>query len=271
MEYVSLRGEKVPSLGMGTWLLEGDDCRSAVPIALDLGYRHIDTAQIYGNESEIGAALAASLIAREELFLTTKVWNDRHAADQVVASTEESLAKLRTDYVDLLLIHWPVELERLEETLDAMMGLQEREVVRHIGVSNFTRPQFERAAKAAPVVCNQVEYHPLLDQRELVAAAGDADAILTAYSPLARGKVLEERTLQRIGEAHGKSPAQVALRWLLHQEGVMVVPKATTEAHLAANLDVFDFSLTDEQRAEIDGLARGERLISPDWAPNWEE
>lgn len=271
MEYVSLRGEKVPSLGMGTWLLEGEDCRSAVPIALELGYRHIDTAQIYGNEAEIGDVLAASSIDRAELFLTTKVWNDRHAADEVVASTEESLARLRTDYVDLLLIHWPVELERLEETLEAMVGLQERELVRHIGVSNFTRAQFEQAAQAAPVVCNQVEYHPLLDQRDLVAAATKADAVLTAYSPLARGKVMAEPTLQRIGEAHGKTPAQVTLRWLLDQEGVMVVPKATSEAHLAANLDVFDFSLSDDERADIDGVARGERLISPGWAPNWEE
>ena len=271
MEYVSVGGTKVPALGMGTWLLEGQDCRGAVPIALDLGYRHIDTAQIYGNEAEIGAALETADVPREDIFLTTKVWNDRHAGDEVVASTEESLQRLRTAYVDLLLIHWPVELERLEETLEAMVGLQERELVRHIGVSNFTLPQFQRAATAAPVVCNQVEYHPFLDQASLVAAAREHGAVLTAYSPLARGKVVSDETLQRIGETHGKSSAQVALRWLLDQDDVMVVPKATSEKHLSANLDVFDFSLTDEQRSQIDSLARGERLIDPGWAPDWEE
>jgi 2,5-diketo-D-gluconate reductase B len=189
----------------------------------------------------------------------------------VVASTQESLRRLRTDYVDLLLIHWPVELERLDETLEAMVELQDRELVRHVGVSNFTLSQFRRAARAAPVVCNQVEYHPFLDQRALADAAREAGAVLTAYSPLARGKVLSDSTLQGIAAAHDKTAAQVTLRWLLDQEGVMVVPKATSRAHLAANLDVFDFHLTDEQRAEIDGLARGERLISPGWAPDWEE
>jgi 2,5-diketo-D-gluconate reductase B len=271
MEYVDVRGEPVPSLGMGTWLLEGDDCSAAVPAALEAGYRHIDTAQIYGNEAEIGAALAESSIGREELFLTTKIWNDQHAADRVAASTQDSLRRLRTDYVDLLLIHWPVELERLTETLEAMVGLQERELVRHIGVSNFTQSQLARAVEAAPVACIQVEYHPFLDQRPLVAAAAQAGVALTAYSPLARGKVLSDATLQCIGEEHGKTAAQVALRWLLDQKGVMVVPKATSVEHLVANLDVFDFSLTADERAQIDGLARGERLISPGWAPNWEE
>jgi 2,5-diketo-D-gluconate reductase B len=271
MEYVDVRGEPVPCLGMGTWLLEGDDCSAAVPAALEAGYRHIDTAQIYGNEAEIGAALAESSVSREELFLTTKIWNDQHAADRVVASTEDSLRRLRTDYVDLLLIHWPVELERLAETLDAMVGLQQRELVRHIGVSNFTQSQLARAVQAAPVACIQVEYHPFLDQRPLVAAAARAGVALTAYSPLARGKVLSDVTLQRIGEEHGKTAAQVALRWLLDQAGVMVVPKATSAEHLGANIDVFDFSLTEDQRAQIDSLARGERLISPGWAPNWEE
>ena len=271
MEYVSLRGEKVPAVGLGTWLLEGDDCRRAVPTALDLGYRHIDTAQIYGNESEIGAALAEHPIGREELFLTTKLWNDQHAAADVAASTEASLGRLRTEYLDLLLIHWPVELERLSETLEAMTRLQERGLVRHIGVSNFTDSQFRRSAELAPIACNQVEYHPFLDQRPLVETVREADAVLTAYSPLARGRIFSDATLRRIAEEHGKGPAQVALRWLLDQEGVLVVPKATSSEHLAANLDIFDFSLTADERAEIDGLARGERLISPGWAPNWEE
>ena len=270
MEYVSLRGSKVPALGLGTWLLEGRDCSAAVPIALELGYRHIDTAQIYGNEAEIGRALAEATLEREELFLTTKIWNDNHAADKVVSSTEESLGRLRTEYVDLLLIHWPVEFERVGETLEAMFGLQQRGLTRAIGVSNFTLEQFQRAAELAPVACNQVEYHPFLDQRHLRDAVQEADAVLTAYSPLARGGVLDDETLTVIGRRHNKTAAQVTLRWLLDQE-ILVVPKATGRTHLAANLDVFDFILSPDERSRIDQLARGERLLTPPFAPDWED
>ena len=214
MEYLSLRETKVPALGLGTWQLEGEDCRSAVPLALDLGYRHIDTAQLYGNEAEIGEAIAAASVDPDELFVTTKVWNDHRASDEVV--------------------------------------------------------QFRTAAELAPIACNQVEHHPFLDQSKVRQAAADAGAVLTAYSPLARGGVFDDETLRSIGEAHGKSAAQVALRWLLDQQ-VLVVPKATSRQHLAANLDVFDFELTPADRTLIDGLARGERLIKPAFAPNWED
>lgn len=270
MEYVSLHGTKVPALGLGTWLLEGDDCRRAVPQALDLGYRHIDTAQIYGNEDVIGAALSAAPLDRGELFLTTKVWNDHRAADAVVRSVEDSLRRLQTDFVDLLLIHWPVEFARIDETLEGLTRAQERGLTRLIGVSNFTLSQFRCAAATAPIACNQVEYHPFLDQSELRDAARDADAVLTAYSPLARGGVMSDETLRGIGEAHGKTPAQIALRWLLDQD-LLVVPKATRAEHLASNLDVFDFALSADERTRIDGLARGERLVEPPFAPDWEE
>lgn len=270
MEYVSLRGSKVPALGLGTWQLEGQECRSAVEAALDLGYRHIDTAQLYGNEGEIGQVLAASGVDRDSLFLTTKIGNRNHAAADVQRSTEESLRLLQVEYVDLLLIHWPVEFDRLGETLDTMTVLQERGLVRDIGVSNFNRSQFRAAAALAPVVTNQVEYHPFLDQTDLRDLAREADAVLTAYSPLARGGVFSEDTLTTIGEAHGgKSAAQVALRWLLDQE-LLVVPKATGRDHLAANLAVFDFDLSADERSAIDGLARDERLIDPPFAPPWE-
>ena len=270
MEYVSLRGAKVPALGLGTWLLEGKDCREAVPVALDLGYRHIDTAQAYGNEAEIGEALQSAAVDRDEIFLTTKIWNDRHAPADVERSTQESLAALKTDYVDLLLIHWPVEFDRVAETLDAMVRLLERGLTRAIGVSNFTLSQFRTAASLAPVACNQVEYHPFLDQRPLRDAAREVDAVVTAYSPLARGAVFDDETLSGIGKAHGKSAAQAALRWLLDQD-VLVVPKATGRQHLADNLAVFDFVLTAAERAAIDDLARGERLIDPPFAPQWED
>jgi 2,5-diketo-D-gluconate reductase B len=269
MEYVSLRGNKVPALGLGTWLLEGQDCREAVPAALDLGYRHIDTAQMYGNESLIGQALAGASVDRGEVFITTKLNNHNHAADAVMSSTEQSLRDLQTDYVDLLLVHWPVEFDRIGETLEAMTGLLDRGLVRAIGVSNFTPSQFQRAVELAPVLNNQVEYHPFLDQSVLRDAATAADAVLTAYSPLARGAVLHDETLRAIGEAHDKTAAQVSLRWLLDQE-ILVVPKATGREHLAANLEVFDFSLSSDERARIDGLARGERLISPPFVNDWE-
>lgn len=270
MEYVSLRGAKVPALGLGTWLLEGDECVQTISDALELGYRHIDTAQGYENEAEIGRALQRTDVGRDELFLTTKIGNDRHGGADVTSSTQESLARLQTDYVDLLLIHWPVQFERVGETLEAMVDLQERGLTRAIGVSNFTASQFARAASLAPVATNQVEYHPFLDQRPLRDAARAGDAVLTAYSPLARGAVFSDETLIRIGHQHGKSPAQVSLRWLLDQE-LLVVPKATGRDHLATNIDVFDFVLTAPERAEIDGLARGQRLIDPPFAPNWEE
>ena len=265
-----MRDAQVPALGLGTWLLEGSDCETAVPIALELGYRHIDTAQIYGNESEIGAALAASPVDRADVFITTKLWNDKHRAAEVVSSAEASLSRLQTDYVDLLLIHWPVHLEHLEETLTAMVGLVDRGLTRAIGVSNFTLSQFRRAADLAPVVCNQVEYHPFLDQSQLRDAAREAGGVLTAYSPLARGGVLDDDTLKSIGQEHDKTAAQVALRWLLDQE-ILVVPKATGRSHLQANLDVFDFTLTEEQQERIDNLSRGERLVSPPFAPKWED
>jgi 2,5-diketo-D-gluconate reductase B len=271
MEYVSLRGHKVPALGLGTWLLQGSDCRSAVTAALDLGYRHIDTAQLYGNEAEIGHALSATTVPREEMFLTTKLWNDNHARTEVISYTEESLQRLGTDYVDLLLIHWPVELDRLGETLDAMGELADRGLTRNIGVSNFTVSQLQAALSLAPIACLQVEMHPFLDQSPLLAAAGEADVVVTAYSPLARGGVFTDPTLRAIGERYDKSPAQIALRWILDHDGVLAVPKASSRPHLAANLAVFDFALTTDERTQINGLARGERLIEPPFAPAWED
>ena len=271
MDYVMVASQKMPVLGLGTWQLEGEDCTRAVSDALDLGYRHIDTAQMYGNEGEIGTVLAGCAIDRAELFITTKIDNHAHAPADVERTTVESLRRLQTDFVDLLLIHWPVDYDRLGETLEAMTSLVDRGLVRAVGVSNFTRSQFEHARSLAPVACNQVEYHPFLDQSDLLEATQAAGAVLTAYSPIARGGVLSDNTLREISAAHGVGPAQVALRWLLDQEGVVVVPKATGREHLAANFDVFDFALTGEERQRIDGLARGERLIDPDFAPKWED
>ncbi len=254
MEYQTVKGEKVPSLGLGTYRLTGEACERAVERALSMGYRHVDTAQMYGNEAEVGRGIEASGVDRAEVFLTTKVWPDDFARERVIQKTRESLRKLGTDYVDLLLMHWPGERVPLEETLGAMRGLQEDGSVLHVGVSNFSPALVEEASQYAEVFCNQVEYHPYRDQDELLAQAREMDYLLTAYRPLSRGGVEDDATLREIGEAHGKTAAQVALRWLVQQEKVSAIPKATGEEHLEANLDVFDFELSEEEMDRVSSL-----------------
>jgi 2,5-diketo-D-gluconate reductase B len=256
LEYQIIKGEKVPSLGLGTWRLNGDECARAVERALALGYRHIDTAQIYGNEGEVGQGIQSSGVDREEVFLVTKVWTSNFSHERTIESTRESLRKLGTDYVDLLLMHWPNPSVPLEETLGAMTELQGEGSVRHVGVSNFPPSMVEEAAQHATIFCNQVEYHPYKAQDELLEQAKEMDYLLTAYSPIAKGAVLNDRTLLEIGEAHGKTPAQVALRWLIQQVKVAAIPKATSEEHLKGNVDVFDFELSDEEMERISGLRR---------------
>ncbi|MDQ3925900.1 MAG: aldo/keto reductase [Actinomycetota bacterium] len=256
MKYQTIKGEKVPSLGLGTWRLSGEECTRAVERALALGYRHIDTAQMYGNEGEVGRGIRNSGVERGEIFLVTKVWPSDFSYEDVIRATRESLRKLLTDHVDLLLMHWPNPHVPLDETLGAMRELQEEGSVRHVGVSNFPASVVEEAAQHATIFCNQVEYHPYSVQNELVEQARKRDYLLTAWRPIARGAVLNDRTLEEIGEAHGKTPAQVALRWLVQQEKVAAIPKATSEAHLKSNLDVFDFELSDDEMERISGLRR---------------
>ncbi len=256
MEYQKIKSQEIPSLGLGTWRLSGEECAKAVERALTLGYRHIDTARMYRNEDEVGRGIKDSGVDREDVFLVTKVWPSDFSHDDVVRSTHESLRKLGTDYVDLLLMHWPSQDVPLEETLGAMTDLKEQRSVRHVGVSNFPPRLVEEAAQHAEVFCNQVEYHPYKPQDELLEQAKKMDYLLVAYRPIARGDVLEDRTLREIGEAHGKTPAQVALRWLIQQEKVAAIPKATSEEHLRGNLDVFDFELSGEEMGRISGLAR---------------
>jgi 2,5-diketo-D-gluconate reductase B len=256
MEHHIIKGEKVPSLGLGTWRLTGDMCARAVERALVLGYRHIDTAQIYGNEEQVGQGIQNARVDREKIFLVTKVWTNNFSYKRTIESTRESLRKLGTDYVDLLLMHWPNPSVPLEETLGAMTELQNEGSMRHVGVSNFSPSMVEEAARHATVFCNQVEYHPYKGQDELLEQAKEMDYLLTAYTPLARGAVLEDRTLRDIGEAHGKTPAQVALRWLIQQENVAAIPKATGKDHLKSNLDLFDFELSNEEVKRISGLRR---------------
>jgi 2,5-diketo-D-gluconate reductase B len=220
MEYQTIKGDKVPSLGLGTWRLSGKECERAVERALSLGYRHLDTAQMYRNEGEVGQGIKRSEVDRGEIFLVTKVWPSDFSRADVLRSTSESLKKLGTDYLDLPLMHWPSESVPLEETLGAMGELQEKGSVRHLGVSDFPARMVEEAAGYAEIYCNQVEYHPYRSQDELLEQAREMDYLLTAYTPLARGAILEDQTLRKIGEAHGKTPAQMALQWLIQQEKV---------------------------------------------------
>jgi len=268
---LTIQGIEIPKLGFGTWQLTGDDCVVAVRDALELGYDHIDTARAYGNEEQIAEALHDSGRNRGEVFLTTKLWYTKLSAIGVHDQIEQSLRDLRTDYVDLLLIHWPSDSVPLAgETLAAMCEAREAGYARHLGVSNFPSDLLREALDHAPLICNQVEYHPYLDQPELLALARERDLMLTAYSPLAQGEVLDDPVLREIGEAHGKSAGQIVLRWLLDQPQVAAVPKASSHEHRAANIEVFDFELSDSERGRIAGLEGEVRTTDPPGSPDWD-
>lgn len=269
MQHVELKTEEVPKIGLGTWQLTGRECRDAVKNAVDIGYRHIDTAQVYGNEQQVGQGIQASKIERDDIWLTTKVWRDKFKGEDVISSVEKSLGRLETDYLDLLLIHWPSETVPFNETLDAMNRLVEEGKVRNIGVSNFTPEQVQEAQKVSKreLFTNQVEYHPFLDQSELLKKCRREDMMLTAYSPLARGDVLGSETLTAIAARYDKTPAQAALRWLIQQENVAAIPKASLHSHQADNLNIFDFELNQEEMQRISELASNERKVNPAFAP----
>lgn len=250
---LTIKGKAVPALGFGTWDLRGDACVGAVEDALSVGYRHIDTAQYYENEKQVGQAIQNSDVAREDIFLVTKVKPENFAHKQVIDSTMKSLEKLDTDYVDLLLLHWPSPDVPLRDTLNGFTELQRMGHIYHIGVSNFPTDMVEEAELHAPIFCNQVKYHPYHKQDALVQHAKSHDYLLTAYSPLARGDIHADPVLQEIAERYDKSVAQVALRWLI-QQGVAAIPKAANADHRRANFDIFDFELTDDEMQSIFAL-----------------
>jgi diketogulonate reductase-like aldo/keto reductase len=259
----------VPALGFGTWELEGREAYDAVRTALEVGYRHIDTAQVYGNEEAVGRALADSEVDRDDVFLTTKVWKDRARPDEVAASTKESLQRLGTDRVDLLLLHWPSDDVPVEQTLAAMTELIDEDKTRHVGVSNFPSQALDRAARLAPIVTDQVEHHPFLAVDAIRETADEHDLFVTAYSPLARGRVLDDDVLVGIGDAHERTAAQIVIAWLL-QAGVSAIPRSRSPERIAQNFDVFDIELTADEVRRIDALDRGMRLIDPPFAPAWD-
>jgi len=268
-EAVEVQGTRVPVLGFGTWLITGADAAEAVRDALEIGYRQIDTARAYENEREVGRGIADSGVPREEIFLTTKVPHDEATADEVERDAEQSLERLGVDYLDLLLLHWPSPDVPLEETLKALTAIRADGRARNIGVSNFPAGLLEQALDIAPVFCNQVEYHPFLSQERLLTVAREKDVLITAYSPLAHGQVPDDPTLNRIGDDHGKTAGQVALRWLLDQDHVSPIPKASSHERRVENFQVFDFDLTPQERQEIDALPKDVRTADPPWAPDW--
>ena len=263
----------MPVIGLGTWENDGVVGRRAVREAVDLGYRHIDTAQMYENEEEVGQAIKESEGARESLFVTTKLAPGNLKANDVKKSTGRSLDKLRADYVDLLLIHWPDDSVPLEETLGAMAELRNEGKVKHIGVSNFPVAKLKEAMEATdvPIFCNQVEYHPYLGQDAVLSFCRDNDIAVVAYSPLARSRAIEDKRLAEVGSRYDKTAAQVALRWLVQQPGVAAIPKGTKKNHLEDNIDIFDFELSDDDMSLIDSLEKDQRIIDPSWAPEWDE
>jgi 2,5-diketo-D-gluconate reductase B len=268
---VSVQGAEVPKIGFGTWQLKNDDCVRGVAEALRAGYRHIDTARVYENEQQVGEGIRDSGVPRDEIWLTSKLWTSSFARDRAKRSAEKSLEALGVDYVDLYLLHWPEPTVPVEETLTALRELQDDGRIRHVGVSNFTVALVEEARRHATIFANQVEYHAYLGQDALLAQAREHDVLLEAYSPFAHGDLLGDPVLAEIGEAHGKSAGQVALRWLIDQPNVCALPKATAPERIRQNLEVFDFSLSDEERGRIDALERGHRTADPEWAPTWDE
>lgn len=273
MMHITHKDFKIPALGYGTWQLREQECLTGVQKALEIGYRHIDTAQIYENEEFVGAAIKNSGVERKDVFLTTKIWMSNVRDGALQKSLDGSLKKLKTDYVDLLLIHWPVKEIPFTEQMAALQKVQKDGRAKLIGVSNFTVAQMTEVVETLGVdlATNQVEYHPFLSQSAVYDYMMDHGMFLTAYSPLARGKINDEKDLQSLAHKYGKTVGQIALRWLVQQEGVAAIPKAASEKHMRENFNIFDFTLDEMDMKIIHGLAReGGRLINPDWAPKWD-
>ncbi|WP_110674299.1 2,5-didehydrogluconate reductase DkgB [Salinicola sp. RZ23] len=265
----------LPQPGLGTYRLKEQAVIDSVTSALDLGYRHLDSAQMYGNEVAVGKAVRQSGIARDELFITTKIWWDQLEPAALTASLEQSLDAFGLEQVDLALIHWPSPNDEvpMADYLGALDACRQRGLTRHIGVSNFTIAQIDQAL-ALPggehLVTNQIEVHPFLANRALVEHCQAKGLEVTAYMPLAVGRVMEDAVLKRIAEHHAVTPAQIALAWVAARD-IIVIPSSTKPEHQKANLEALEIRLSDAEIAEIDGLDRGERIADPDFAPTWDE
>lgn len=256
-------GLEIPQLGYGTWQLLGEDCVNGVRSAIEIGYTHIDTADAYGNHTEVARGIRESGKAREELFITTKVWNTKHTYDDVLASGERFLSELDIPYIDLLLIHWPVKDVPIEETLRAMQELKDKNIIRAIGVSNFTEHHLEDALKTGiEIVTNQVEVHPHFNQQKLREYHTEHSILTTAYSPLGRGKDLEDPVILELAEKYSASPAQIALAWVLARN-MIAIPKSSKPERIKENFDAASLTLDESDLARIDVLPQGERMGNP--------
>jgi 2,5-diketo-D-gluconate reductase B len=272
MEHLQTQGISLPRLGLGTFRMQGKACRTAVESALALGYRHIDTAEMYGNEDAIGEAIAAAGVARKDLHVTTKVWNENLAPDAIRRAFDASLKKLKLDHVDLYLVHWPAKNMNLPAMFETLLRLKEQGRTRAIGVANFNIALLKTVVEEikAPIACNQVEYHVMLDQTPLRKYLSSKAIPLVAYCPLAQGRAASDPTLAAIGRKHGASAAQVALKWLLDQDGVAAIPKASRAESQRANLDALNIGLDDEDRQAIAALPKDKRCVNPGFAPAWD-
>jgi 2,5-diketo-D-gluconate reductase B len=261
---VEAKGARIPLIGLGTWDLRGRVCARVVEQALRLGYRHVDTAEMYDNEREVGEGLRASGVKRSEVFVTTKIWPSHFAPRELERAARDCLVRLRLSDVDLMLLHWPNPQIPLKETLGALDKVKRDGLARHIGVSNFTVPLLEQALRTSrePLVCNQFECHPFLDQSKLIAACRQHGVAIVAYSPIAKGRVRDDEVLSRIGAAHKKTAAQVSLRFLV-QQNIVVIPRTSRVERLSENAAIFDFTLSAPEMADIAALARRDgRLVN---------
>ena len=256
MEFETVQGAVIPKIGFGTWQLQGNTCYRAVISALQLGYRHLDTAEIYDNEAQVGRAIADSGVARSEIFLATKVWTDHLGYSDVLRAAGGSLKRLGLDRIDLYLVHWPRAAMPIAETMQAMNELVEGGQIARLGVSNFSVKQFEAAQRASSVklFTNQVPFAVSGIDRSMLEYCQRNDVLLTAYSPLDRGRLARDQSLQSVGDRHGKTAAQVALRWCIQQANVVAIPKSESRGRQRENLELFDFELSKADLAELGRL-----------------
>jgi 2,5-diketo-D-gluconate reductase B len=274
MNNVQVGDASIPALGYGTYGMSDAEIHRLLPTALQAGFRHIDTAQVYGNEGSVGDCIAVSGIPRADIFITTKVWVSNYRPSKFEASVNESLRKLKTDYIDLLLLHWPSSDVPLQEQISGLNAVAKSGKVRHIGVSNFNRALMQTANRLSevPLVTNQFEYHPYLDQSMLINSTREAGLAVTAYCGMAIGRVFSEPTLKEISAHHGKTIAQIVLRWLVQQDGTIALSRTSQVDRLTQNLDIFDFELSSADMAAIHQLAQpNSRIVDPrGLAPLWD-
>ncbi|MGO7733209.1 aldo/keto reductase [Rhizobium leguminosarum] len=268
---IATHGIRIPKIGFGTFRMQGDLCRAAVESALSIGYRHVDTAAMYGNEGEVGAAIASSGVSRDKLHLTTKVWHDCLEPQAIRDSVATSLDKLRVDHVDLLMVHWPSANMDIPRVFDTFEALRAEKLTRAIGACNFNIEMVKAALDSgAPIACIQVEYHVLLDQTPLLAYLRSKSIALTAYAPIAHAMVSDIPVMKSIARKHDATPTQVALKWLVDQDGVIAIPKSQRPETQKSNLECLSIVLDDEDRARIADLPKNRRLVDPPFAPAWD-